>query len=89
MTGTVMKKLLSIALVLALASVAAGCGRDDRQEKTGAAAAKQEPAAPASAPATDAASAAKGPLQTGEVGAAGAEMPSGTATGARTTPNPK
>ena len=83
-----MNKLLSIALALALAS-AAGCGRDDRQEKTGAAAAKQEPAAPPSAPATDAASASKGPLQTGEVGAAGAEIPSGTATGARTTPDPK
>jgi uncharacterized lipoprotein len=80
-----MKKLLGWTIAAMFAAGLAGCGRDDNQEKAGASAAKKETAtAPAAAP-----DAPKGPLQTGEQTGTAADVPSGTATGARTTPNPQ
>jgi hypothetical protein len=78
-------KLLQIALVVALTVSMAGCGRDDKQEKAGNAATKKDSAAAGSGTA-----ATKGPLQTGETDPSkAAELPDGTKSGARTTPNPK
>jgi Flp pilus assembly protein TadD len=81
-----MKKLPHIALIAALALSTAGCGRDDRQEKVGNAASKKDSAAATSS----GTAATKGPLQTGETAPSkAAELPDGTKSGARTTPNPK
>jgi Flp pilus assembly protein TadD len=80
------KKLLQIALIAALALSIAGCGRDDRQEKAANAASKKDSAAAASSGTAS----TKGPLQTGETDPSkAAELPDGTKSGARTTPNPK
>jgi hypothetical protein len=80
-----MSKLLQITLIAAVAFSVASCGRDDRQEKAANAASKKDsPIAPSGAAAT------KGPLQTGETDPSkAAELPDGTKSGARTTPNPK
>jgi hypothetical protein len=86
-----MKELLTIAVAVALSTSLLACGRDDRQEKAGAAAPDAQKAAP-SAPVAgvDAATGAtKGPLQTGEVPPAGPRVLDGSTTGARTTPDPK
>jgi hypothetical protein len=81
-----MNKLLHIPLIAALAFAMAGCGRDDRQEKIGNAASTKDNGAAASS----GTGALKGPLQTGETGPANAaQMPDGTKSGGRTTPNPK
>jgi hypothetical protein len=81
-----MNKLLQIVLIASFAvSVVAGCGRDDRQEKAGDAASKNDSAMAPSGTASP-----KGPLQTGETDPSkAAELPDGTKSGARTTPNPK
>jgi hypothetical protein len=79
-------KLLHIPLIAALAFSMAGCGRDDKQEKAGNAATKKDSAAAANS----GTAATKGPLQTGETDPSKAvELPDGTKSGARTTPNPK
>jgi hypothetical protein len=81
-----MNKLLQITLVTALVFGLGGCGRDANQEKAATAASKKD-----SAPAASSGSATtKGPLQTGETDPSkAAELPDGTKSGARTTPNPK
>jgi hypothetical protein len=81
-----MSKLLTITLASAFVFFAAGCGGHDDQAKGGNAATTTGNAA-----ATDSGAAAnKGPLQTGEVGPGNAaQLPSGTESGGRTTPNPK
>jgi hypothetical protein len=83
-----MMKPMRMAIVVAFASATLACGRDDNQEKTGAAISNKNSASSVVGGDT-AASPTKGPLQTGEAGATSAEMPSGTKTGARTTPNPQ
>jgi hypothetical protein len=86
-----MKEIVTTALAVALSASLLACGRDDRQEKAGAAA-TETPKGAASAPiagSDPATGATKGPLQTGEPPAAGAQVPGGTTTGARTTPDPK
>jgi hypothetical protein len=80
-----MSKLLQITLVATLAMTVASCGRDDRQEKAANAASKKD-----SAMAPSGTASTKGPLQTGEADPSkAAELPDGTKSGARTTPNPK
>jgi hypothetical protein len=80
-----MKKLLIAALACAFAGAAAGCGRHEDRPK-----ASETGSAANSTPAADTAQPSKGPLQTGEVGPNNAaELPSGTESGSRTTPNPK
>ena len=82
---TYMNKLLKILLVASLALSMAACGRDDRQEKAGKAASKED-----SAMAPSGSASPKEPLQTGEIDPSKAgELPAGTKSGARTTPNPK
>jgi hypothetical protein len=86
-----MKELMTIAVAVALSASLLACGRDDRQEKTGAAATDAQKGA-SSAPmagADPASGATKGPLQTGEQPPAGPQVLDGTTTGARTTPDPK
>jgi Flp pilus assembly protein TadD len=80
-----MMKLLKFLVVASLALSSAGCGRDDRQEKAADAASKKD-----SAMAPSGAASTKGPLQTGETDPSkAAELPDGTKSGGRTTPNPK
>jgi hypothetical protein len=80
-----MKNLLTLALACAFASGAAGCGRHEDQPK-----ASETGSTANSGPAADTAQPSKAPLQTGEVGPKNAaELPSGTESGSRTTPNPK
>ena len=79
------KMLVTVALACGFAFGAAGCGRHEDQPK-----AADTGSAANSAPAADTARASKGPLQTGEVGPNNAaQLPSGTESGSRTTPNPK
>lgn len=82
----VTKKVLAIAIASAFAFCAPGCGRHDDQGK-----AADTGSTANSAPANDTATApSKGPLQTGEIDPSkAAQLPAGTESGARSTPNPK
>jgi hypothetical protein len=81
-----MKRLPAIALASVFALCAGGCGRHEDQPKAADTASSTK-----STPANDAGTDAnKGPLQTGETDPSkAAQLPSGTESGARTTPNPK
>jgi hypothetical protein len=82
----VTKKLLALALASAFAVCAQGCGRHDDQSK-----AADTGSTANSAPANSTAEGpSKAPLQTGETDPSkAAQLPSGTQSGARSTPNPK
>lgn len=75
------------AMIVAFAAAVSGCGRDDSQEQ--APAASSNTASPSAAGGATPTTPADGPLQTGEVGSAGAQVPDGTQTGGRTTSPPK